>query len=346
MKTGQTLQEVAAEIERQRGAKKDYLAPTSQLELQSNGELLRVNGKGNFELTGTAHGQIAQHIGIPQKYYDKMKAEAPGLLASNVNHWLHSSSEARMVRTLDGKARAVLSRRYRPLDYSDLAEAVLPEIIKAGCRVESVALTDSRLYIKAVTERLSFEVKKGDVVQAGIVVLNSEVGMGSVKVEPMIFRLVCTNGMIVPESGINKYHVGRAGELGSFVEDFLRDETREADDRALWMKVQDVVRGAFRRDIFEGTVKRLQEAGEKTIEAPVEEVVERAQKRFLLSEVERSGVLQHLILGQDLSQFGLVQAITRTAQDAQDYDRATDLERLGGQVLELGAADWKALSAK
>jgi hypothetical protein len=36
-----------------------------------------------------------------------------------------------------------------------------------------------------------------------------------------------------------------------------------------------------------------------------------------------------------LSQWGLVNAITRTSQDVTDYDRATELERLGGVVLDM-----------
>ncbi len=55
--------------------------------------------------------------------------------------------------------------------------------------------------------------------------------------------------------------------------------------------------------------------------------------------------MQHLIRGGDLSAWGLANAITRTAEDAADYDRATELEVAGGRVIELGPADWKALAA-
>jgi hypothetical protein len=345
MKTGQSLQQIATEIERQKAAKKDYLAPTKQLVLGDDGAALRVNGKGSFEMTEIAHGQLATHVGVPRAYYDKMRVEAPALLGTNVNHWLARNSETRLVRTLDGRARAILSRRYRPLDYDDMAEAVLPAIIGAGCRIESAALTSSRLYIKAVTANITAEVVPGDVVQAGIVISNSEVGFGSVRVEPLVYRLVCRNGMIASDLSLNKYHVGRSGGVGDLAEEFFRDETRQADDKAFWMKVQDVVKGALSRDVFAKIAARLQSATKNAIvEAQVEEVVKRAQERFQLSQQERSGVLAHLIRGGDLTQYGLVQAITRTSQDVEEYDRATDLERLGGQVLELPASDWTALA--
>jgi hypothetical protein len=101
-----------------------------------------------------------------------------------------------MLRTLDGKVRAVLSERYRRLDNFDLAEqraahpaGQLPEV-----RFESVELTETRMYLKCVTPRLKYEMAPGDVVQAGVVISNSEVGQGTLSVQPLLFRLVCRNG--------------------------------------------------------------------------------------------------------------------------------------------------------
>ena len=55
-----------------------------------------------------------------------MRSDAPALLAHNVNHWFKTQPAERMVRTLDGKARAFLSNRYRRLDNFDLLHAVMP----------------------------------------------------------------------------------------------------------------------------------------------------------------------------------------------------------------------------
>ena len=347
MKAGEKLSEIAERLEKQVLSKRDFVAPTRQLEIREDGAALRVNGKGTFPLRELAHQQIAQRVEIPQKYYDRMRKEAPALLARNVNHWFQSEPEARMVRTLDGEARAFLSRKYRPLDNVDMAEAILPVLAGTpGLRIESAALTDSRLYIKAISERVTFEVRKGDIVQAGIVVSNSEVGLGSVKVEPLIFRLACLNGMISQDYSLSKYHVGRGHDGGDLAEDFFRDETRLADDRAFWLKAQDTVRGALSSDVFGKIAGKLQKSTEKPIEGDVVEVVERVQARYQLTEQERGGVLSHLIKGGDLTQYGLIQAITATSQEVKDYDRATELERLGGVVLELPGSEWVTLGGK
>lgn len=358
MKTGKSLQELAAELERQKEVKRDFIAPTTELKMnveipmpladeKPKPELkIEVNGHGAFDIGDTAHDQLANRLGIPRKYYDRMVTEAPHLLTENVNHWMAKEPEKRMVRTLDGTMRAFLSSRFRPLDNFELAEAVLPVLLKQnGLRVESSELTEKRMYIKAVTDKLTFEVKRGDVVQAGIVISNSEIGHGSVKIEPMIFRLVCLNGMIAADASMRKYHVGRGnGDAGDLAEEFFRDETRNADDRAFWMKVRDVVNGAFNKDVFERIARRMQESVDAEIVGDPVKVVEVVQRQFQLNDGERSGILTQLIKGGDLSQYGLVNAITRHSQDVQNYDRATELERMGGQVLELPKSDWQEIA--
>lgn len=354
MKSGKTLQEMAVELERQQKAKRDFVAPTSQLEIKVENDKteigggadykLRVNGQGLFDVANLGHEQIAGRVGIPQKYYDRMRVELPHLLARNVNTWFVHQPEKRMVRTLDGNVRAFLSDRYRPLDNFDLADVAFSTLIDKGVKVESTELTERRLYIKAVTPKLEMEVKKGDVVQAGIVISNSEVGCGSVKVEPMVFRLVCSNGLISNDHAMRKYHVGRSGSEGDMAAEFFRSETRLADDKAFWMKVRDVIEGSFKQDVFERIVNSMKLAAAKNITGDIEKAVEITQEKFGLSDNERSGVLRHLIQGGDISQWGLVNAITRTAQDAPEYDRSTDLERLGGTVLELPQRDWNLIA--
>ncbi len=53
------------------------------------------------------------------------------------------------------------------------------------------------------------EVEVGDVVIAGFVISNSEVGLGSLRVEPLVFRFVCKNGMICKDYAQKRYHVGK-----------------------------------------------------------------------------------------------------------------------------------------
>ena len=358
MKTGRTLTELAAEIQRQADSKRDFIAPAGKLEMELTTlpdrpiekqvpVLSLHNGKvTHFGIRDTAHEQIASRLDIPRNYYDRMRTEQPQLLQTNVNTWLAKSQNKFMVRTLDGQARALLSDKYRPLDNIDLAEAVLPKLIDLGVNIESCEITERRLYLKAVTPRITAEVKKGDVVQAGLCISNSEIGSGAIKVEPLVYRLICLNGAIVNDLAMRRTHVGKRHaflELDS-AEQYYRDETRIADDRAFWLKVQDVVAAMLNEVTFKGIVERWQVATEQKITADPVQVVERTAKRFGLADGERSSVLTHLIQGGDLSAYGLLNAITRSAQDVESYDRSTELERLGTQVLELPRQAWRELA--
>jgi len=348
MKTGRTLTELAQELERQVKSKKDFIADTRRLAMAESGnDLQMINGSvKSFSVSDLCHNQIGARLGIPAKYYDKMRQEAPGLLAYNVNAWFTRSPERRLLRTIDGRARAFLSDRYRPLDNFDLAEVILPKLNDIGCKVESAELTESRLYIKAITPRITAEVKKGDVVQAGLVISNSEVGCGSVRIEPLIFRLVCLNGMISADHSLKKYHVGKGSGDMEDAENlqFYRDETRQADDRAFWLKVRDVVDATLTPDKFRLIVEKMQRATDQKITGDPVEAVEVIKTRFALSDDEGAGVLRHLINGGDLSAYGVANALTRQSQDIRDYDRATDFERMGGIVIDLPRQDWQAIA--
>jgi hypothetical protein len=208
MKTGRTLQELAAEIERQAASKHDFLADTRELTMLTVGSTseLHVPGSGEFPLRRLPHDQVADHLGIPRAYYSRLRQAHPALLDLNVNRLFRDLPQRRMVRTLDG------------------------------------------------------QVRKGDFVQAGVVISNSEVGLGALVVQPLVYRLVCLNGMIA-DTATRRYHVGRQVDSDES-QGVYRDETIRADDRAFWLKVRDVVRAAVEETRFAALVARLHESAE------------------------------------------------------------------------------------
>jgi hypothetical protein len=303
---------------------------------------LRQRDEPTFAATDLFHRQLGTVLGIPAKYYQKMRADYPELLARNVNAWLGRDGSRHTIRTMDGNARAFLSDRYRRIDNYDIAKSVLPIIGEMqGARVESCEITETRMYIKVVNTKLTAEVRKGDVVQAGIAVSNSEVGLGSVSVMPLVYRLVCLNGMIVNDLGKRKYHIGRENEEAW---ELFSDETLQADDAAFMLKLADIVRTAVDEARFGAVVDKLRESAVAKITGPVPDVVELASRQYGFTSSEGDDVLQHLIEGGDLSLYGLSNAVTRTASDATDYDRATTLESAGWAVATMPGSDWKRLN--
>ncbi len=342
MKQGRSLLELGKELQRQRLNRQDFLADTRTLEMETTpySSTLHLSLEGNtygFGIGELAHQQIATRLNIPWRYYAKMKSYAPDLLDQNVNRWFNQNPERRMIRVLDGKVRAFLSDRYRRLDNLELCAAVLPVIQEMpGSQVESCEVTPTHLYIKVVNRRVKAEVKVGDVVQAGFVVSNSEVGLGSLRVEPLVFRLVCKNGLICKDLVQKKYHVGRqvnASDDSAY--ELYSDATLAQDDKAFFMKVQDVVRAAVDEAKFMLTVEKMRESTQIPLKHDPVKSVELLADKFQLTENERGDILRQLFMGGDNSRYGLVNAVTAASKIAKSYERATDLERIGGEILSL-----------
>ena len=352
MKEGRTLVELAQELERQRAAKKDFISDTRNLRMDATGDGLQLSLRDDrsrvvhvLGVNETAHRQIGTVLGIPSKYYDKMQRELPSLLADNVNAWFDANPMNKMIRTLDGNARAFLSDQYRRIDNLEIAQTVLPILAEMpDAHIESCEVTENRMYLKCVNPRLTADVVPGDTGQAGIMITNSEVGLGGVTVVPLLYRLVCTNGMIVNDAAAKKRHIGRANSVG---EDFqiYTNETIIADNKAFMLKIRDTVRAAVDEARFGQVVKFMQQAKGVKLDTPdIPKFVELTAAEFGMTQTEGRGVLDHLIRDADLSLYGLANAVTRYSQDVESYDRATDLESTGYSILGMSRAVLDRLS--
>lgn len=341
MKQGsKNVQELYLKLEEQRDHRKDIIADTRSLVMNTTGGLSTISvSTGNdilaYSVSDVAHRQIADRLGVPFKYYDRMRLEYPALLDQNINGWLQKQPEKRMLRTLDGRLRAFLSDRYRRLDNLELVDHVLPVIAQMkGCSIESCDITETHLYMKVINKTMKAELTPGDVVQAGFVISNSEIGLGALKVEPLVYRLVCRNGMISKDLAHKKYHAGRQVEDTDAAYELYSDETLAADDKAYFLKVQDIVSAAVDEARFSLTVDKMRASmNVPTGDNPVK-TVEVLGDKYILNKTERATILRHFIMSNDYTAFGLVNAVTRCSQDIPDYNRATELERLGGTLLD------------
>ena len=288
-----------------------------------------------------------------------MRKEAPELLGRNVKEWFDRYPAQRLVRVLDETNRAFLSNSYRPLENYDLAEAVLPTLLDNQLVIMSCEITERRLYIKAVDPRITRDVPSGkkigdgshvffDTCSPAIIISNSEVGYGRLSVESGIFTKVCTNLATIAKGGLKRTHIGAKHSALDNVENIdnlLTSETRKATDKAIWLQVRDVVKGAFDEAVFTARCQTLGGMADDKIGDDVVKTVELTAKKFGLSDLVAGHVQRHLIEGGDLSRYGLFNAVTRTAQDQDSYDDASDLERLGGKIIELNKSEWRELAA-
>ena len=358
---GKTLHELALELDRQNNAKQDFLLDTRDLimDADESGAMLSMNNRKTGEITllgvnDIAHSQIGTELGIPKAYYEKMLEHNPALLAENVNAWFNNEPKVRMIRTLTTEdtgtryARAFLSDRYLRIDNADIFETVYPILKGLDVTFESQEVTDQRLYIKVVNKRITKEVKPGDYVQSGLLITNSEVGMGTVTIQPLLYRLVCTNGMIVNDmksGATRRRHIGRRNIVGDNFT-LYADDTLKADNQALMLKIRDTIQHSLDEVHFTNLVDMMHRTTQLQITTEhIPEMVQLAGTDFGFSKKEGEGILNHLIREGDLSLYGLSNAITRYAQDVYSYDRSTELEGIGYNVLTMPERAWNRLQA-
>jgi hypothetical protein len=355
MKRGRSIVDLANELTRQQSSKRDLPVPSRLWHFETSSDsssqviVEEPTGPVRYGITELARRQLADRLKIPFAYFERCRQEQPALLDRNVNTWLHSEaqgSEHRMLRTLDGRVRAVLSPRYRRLDNFELAEHVLPMLRELPqVRFESLELTETRLYLKVVTPRVEYEVAPGDIVQAGVAIGNSEVGCGTLSVQPLVYRLLCRNGLIAPERGLRRRtHVGRLLDGSDDSIELFKDDTLMADDRAFFLKVRDVVQAAVSEATFVPVAEKMKATLGITLKGDLVKTVEMLANRYALNDDERGRVLRRLIGDADLTGYGLINAVTGASQDVVDYDRATELETLGGRMIDLSAREWKELA--
>lgn len=364
MKQGMGLEQAMETVERVSKAKRDFIAPVQAVGVRLNGGPdLVLSGRGlpdDYKINGTAEAQMRDFAGVPKVAWDHLRTHDPERLRDHVNHQLgKKAGEGRMLRTLDGRLRAFLSPSYRPLENIDFARAAIPILQNKGVRVLSANVDDDRLYLKGTVPSLRWDANtirpgvhaflkpgRDNVIEWGVVLSNSEVGKGSLSVETLAYYLACLNGAIGTVA-MRKAHLGRREQFGDDASEFMSDESRAAEDRAFFLKARDVVNGVLTQDMLARYVQKIEAAAERKVEGNQLEAVARIGERLGLNQAEVVEVTNIYARQADFTAWGVANAITEYAQEESlDYAKATELEKMGGQIIELSQADWGKLVAQ
>jgi hypothetical protein len=278
--------------------------------------------------------QLCYKLDIGRTYINKCLPISQNLVVHNLSFWLKEiKSRNVMIRTQkwrdeDNKTvRAILSDRYKRIDNDIVANASLARIMDMGAELKYCNYDGDSLNITAVLPKIEGEIAKGDIVQAGITVTNNEVGNGSLKVLPFIYRLVCTNGMVAPEY-IGQFYAKHVGKkLIDIDNDYQGDTSVE--------KMFDEIKIMNNPQIFDTLFAEMKKAKEKQTSSF--EIV-RLAKQHNLSDSERASIFERLgkVYGDNFSvdNYSLANAITNLANDENKSDqRARFLQELGGQII-------------
>jgi hypothetical protein len=350
--------------------KSDLLAPTPRVSVNSgdshNGLFFKIGDQHIPYQTDHALQQIATWCAKDFGRYARMLREEKkfDLLAENINYWFHDdrwtvrgrervrAPNVRMFRMLGDTMRAFLSDSYLRVDNEHVAQAcitVLRELDTACISVQRCDITETGMYLRVVRKDVTAEPRVGDVVQAGVIVRTDEAGKSSVIVEPFFFRLICLNGMVTSVGGMRRRHVGhKVHEMDDGLVR-LRTVTQETSTRAVLMTVQDTLRHILSEAGLRQRLAVLEEAGEDTRVIEMQDGVKKLGEAIGLTHEEVTRVEGLLITDQtcDRTRWGVANAITSLARDDRlTIERRSELESIGGDVIQLPERDWTRVLEK
>lgn len=358
MQTGLNLQELLEKVIADSNAKQDFIENTDNLRLHTDGCLdvlerepfLATQTKESFKMTEQAHRQIAARLKIPQKHYLELWDRHPDLVCHTVNELFEREPETRMLRTLNGKARAFLSNSYKRLDNDIVLQNTLPAMQKLDCKILSSQVTDTKLYLKVLFPNTEVEIGTApdgspDIVHSGFILRNSEVGSGSLNITAFFYRTFCENGCHFGGEDMFNFKRTHIGSKITNVGELFSDTTRDTETRLIAQQCTDIINN-LNNDLFLSKMANRLRALKDTNRAtdPMETITV-LSRDMGLRDAEARMALESFLVDGDFTQWGAMNAITNVANNEEiSYDRATEIEAVGSKIIALPSNKWNRYS--
>lgn len=327
----------------------DYIAPIGvNLKAQEHSPVITFSGEsrlmmnmpdGQFSLHDNAIAQLADRMGIPQRYLRSLASGEPWaiMLAAHLlnqhSDWTQRSRV--LVRTVGHQVRGVLSDSYRRLNSVEILTAFVQEAAGQGAVISDAYMNDTKVWAETILPTpVTVPTKNnGDVVIfAGARFSTSDYGDGAVDMRAFMLNGACLNGM-VRESVMKQVH------LGSKLPDnlALSQQTYELDTKTTVSAVQDLTRGLFSADTIKRKAYEIQGASE--MEVDFDRELKKLTGNGWLLKQESKEVEKILMRNNpdDGVQGGatlwkLTQAITAHARELSP-ERSRELHEISGELL-------------
>lgn len=341
----------------------------------------------HLRLNDVAFDQVAARANLPAATARRLRDEYPDVLDHAIRRIWDQEPEVRMVRAYmdddenSGTARAFVSNKFKTFDNVHLLAAALPQLMDSDAQWKVVTgrVTDKRMYVELKSDVITADALArsanphptnnvmsltdhtreinginrtvGDPMALGIRLSNSEVGHGSISVTQLIWTLACLNAMQTSNQHRSAHLTSARGS-----EEFaaiLKDDTIEADNVAMKLKLRDLITCYASRDQFESVIEKFGQAHDRLVNVTAAQAVENLGGVLKLTKPETASVLDGLMVtmqqqgyaGRPLSQATLVNAVTAVTHSAAP-DNVGDWQRLGLKTLELSDNQWNVVSRR
>ena len=303
------FQKILTELREEAELKQDFTIHPQDIRMNPKGMLVsRDLSTLNHHINSWAVGQLATKAGIPVRYMRKMP---PELQATNVNHWLaqyeRNKDTSWLFRTHtndpNGIVRGILTERYSPFDdleFMEIIDKLLGEK-EADVDVNWWHRDETGFHLRLVFNSLTTQVGtledgSPDVHKVGLHIENSEVGAKSIRIKALVWRQICSNGMM---------GWGTDGDV--FLQRHIYLKPQE-----MYSRVAEAIGNALK--VGDEAIERLLKAKKVKVTDPLEIIKKLSQKAKYsdaLTEKFQGAFLQE----SGNTAFHVVQAFTRGCQE-------------------------------
>ena len=327
----------------------DYIAPLGvNLRAQQHDPVITFDGShglmmnmpdGQFSLHANAVGQLADRMGVPQRYLrtlaggEEWQVNLAAQILNEHSGWTQRSRV--LVRTVGKQVRGVLSDSYRRLNSVEILTAFVEEAAGQGAVISDAYMNDTKVWAETILPQpiVVPTAKNGDVVIfAGARFSTSDYGDGAVDMRTFLLNGACLNGM-VRESVMRQMHLG--AKLPDSLA--LSQQTYELDTQTTVSAVKDLTRGLFLPETIKQKAYEIQGASE--MEVDLEKEVKKLTSNGALLKAEGQEV-EKLLMKNDPNDgvtggstlWKLTQAITAHARTLSP-ERSRELHEISGALM-------------
>jgi hypothetical protein len=261
-------------------------------------------------LSRYALGQLGTKIGVPGNYIQKcVDNNKIALAKDNVNSWIKNYDGGFFLRQYNDHLRGVLTPRYSVCDAPQILNIMGNTLDMSQYNIKGQYLTEERMHLRfASTEMLNID---GEDLFPAIFLDSSDVGRSNLIVTFGIYKLICTNGMvIVRSSGVlyKQKHIGvDEKEFEEAIAASLKEIPYLTENAEQWVKA----------------------AKEKTIDKKKMEAI---MKNMHLNDKAQAEVIDLMEYKYDKSEFGFINGVTEVAQQF-TLEKRLEIERIAGGLL-------------
>jgi hypothetical protein len=302
------------ELERRRRLQKDLRLKATDAEFLPDAKLRLP--EGSVPLRPAALADFAARAGA---------ARSQRITAEFLNEGLHKNREI-LVRMEGDEIRAILPGETRLVANLELLDQAVRGFERASTeiKIEHCREEDGELYLTAVAPALAAEAGVGDYLYGGFLLANSETALLDTEACSRIFRVACSNG------ALSDFNEGRRFVLPRRVEAGVPDPYLDWPAR-----LDEVIARSFDGGNFDEDSARFRATTEQILATPYEFLLN-LEAQGLITPEEQSRIQREFREADDATMYGLINAVTRIAhgmRDGNDPRRASDIERLAGEII-------------